>query len=99
MATPYSNTIFNQLLHFIPKVSFKGLVRLHRSDRYTKSLTAWNQLATLLFAQATGKESLRDIETGLKMHQGAWYHLGIESVARSSLARANAKRDYILFEE
>jgi len=95
----YSNTIFNQLLSFLPKHQFNQFVGQHQADRYVKKLTTWNQLIALLYAQATSKKSLRDIELGLKMHEGQWYHLGIGSVAKSSLAYANNNRSYEIFEK
>ena len=56
----YSNTIFNQLLNFLPKHKFNQFVGQHESDRYTKRLTTWNQLVAMIYAQATGKDSLRE---------------------------------------
>lgn len=95
----YSNTIFNQLLSFLPKYQFNQFVGQHNGDKYVKKLTTWNQLTALLYAQATGKKSLRDIELGLKMHENQWYHLGIASVAKSSLSYANNNRSYEIFEK
>lgn len=95
----HTNTIFNQLLDFVPKDKFNRFVGQHKADRYVKSLTTWNQFVALLYAQATGKESLRDIETGLAIHQNVWYHLGIQSVARSTLSDANGRRDWQIFKD
>lgn len=95
----YSNTIFNQLLSFLPKNKFNQFVGQHNGDRYVKKLTTWNQLTALLYAQATGKKSLRDIETGLKMHETKWHHLGVKSVAKSSLSYANNNRSCEIFEK
>lgn len=95
----YSNTIFNQLLDFLPKFKFHQFVGQHQGDRYTKKLTSWNQLTTLLYAQSTSKKSLRDIETGLNIHQNVWYHLGVRTVAKSTLSYANNNRDYRIFEK
>jgi hypothetical protein len=53
----------------------------------------------LLYAQATKKESLRDIETGFNLNFGSWHHLGIKSISRSTLADANNRRDYKIFEK
>lgn len=94
----YSSTIFNQLLQFIPKDKFNQFVGQHQADRYVKSLTTWNQFVALLYAQTTGKESLREIETGFNLHINNWYHLGVNTVARSSLSYANNRRDYRIFE-
>src|SRR3990167_10550250 len=93
----HSTTIFNQLLSFVPKNHFRRFVGQHDADRYVKKLTAWNQFVVLMYAQATGKDSLRDIETGLRLQQGSWYHLGIKSVARSTLADANTRRPFEIF--
>lgn len=95
----HSTTIFNQVLAFVPKDRFNRLVGQHRADRYMKKMTAWNQFVVLMYAQATGKDSLREIETGLSTHAHLWYHLGIQSVARSSMARTNNKRSYHIFEK
>lgn len=92
------NTVFNQLLDFLPRYEFECFVAQYDGDRYTKRLDSWQQFLCLLFAQATGRESLRDIETGLKVHEKRWYHLGLESVARSTLADANRRRPYEIFE-
>jgi hypothetical protein len=94
----YSNTVFGQLLNFLPKVQFNAFVGQHQSDRYVKKLSTWGQLTIMLFAQASGKERLRDIEIGLKSHSETWYHLGIGSCAKSTLAYANENRDYHTYE-
>ncbi len=95
----YSNTIFNQLLGFLPKNKFNAFVGQHNGDRYTKKLTTWNQLVVLMYAQATKKDSLREIETGFNLNSRSWYHLGVNSVAKSSLSRACSQRDYKIFEK
>lgn len=95
----HSNTIFHQLLNFIPKDRFQRFVGQHAGDRYAKAFSTWNQLAVLLYAQATGKDSLREIETGLLAQQQSWYHLGIKTAARSTLADANNRRSYEIFKK
>ena len=52
----------------------------------------------MAFAQLTFRESLRDIETCLRSQQSKLYHLGIRStVARNTLANANAVRDWRIY--
>ncbi len=92
------STILNQLLDFIPKNKFDNFVGQHKADKYTKRLSCWQQLITLLYAQATGKDSLREIETWLSLHNNKWYHLWLETVARSTLSDANNKRPYQIYE-
>ena len=97
---PHSSTILNQLLHLFPRHDFDKAVEAAQADRYVKSLTAWNQLTALLYAQVTGKDSLRAIQNGLCAHPEQLYHLGIEQpIARSTLADANARRDSAIFEK
>jgi len=95
----YSTTIFGQLLAFLPKEKLKKFTGQHNSEKYIKKLTVWNHLVVLLYAQATGKDSLREIETGLLMNHGSWHHLGIKTVSKSSIARVNNNRDSIVFEK
>ena len=92
------NTIFHQLRDILPHNQFERFVGQHKADKYTKRLNCWNQFSILLYAQAKRKESLRDIETGLNAHTKKLYHLGIESCARSTLADANTKRPYQIYE-
>ena len=53
----------------------------------------------LLFAQIKDLKSLREIETSLRSRQNAWECLGLETVARSTLADANAEHSSVMFEE
>jgi len=93
------NTIFSQLMQLICQYRFKKCVDRYEGDRYTKRLSCWQQLLVLLFAQAKGLTSLRDIELSLRSHHRKWYHLGLSSVARSTLADANNKRDAAILKD
>jgi Transposase DDE domain/Domain of unknown function (DUF4372) len=95
----YSNTIFNQLLSFLPKNRFNYFVGQHHGDRHIKKMTSWNQFVVMLFAQVAGKKSLRDIEVSMNLHEGCWHHLGINTTAKSSIADANRRRSYEIFEK
>jgi len=92
------NTVFGQLLQLLPRHDFEKLVEQHETDRYVKDFTCWRQLTTLLYAQIKGHDSLRDIVTGLSAQSDKWYHIGLNSVARSTLADANNKRDWHIYE-
>ena len=87
------NTVFSQLLQLIGQDRFKKCVNRYDGDRYTKRFSCWQQLLVLLFAQAKGLSSLRDIEISLISHHRKWYHLGLTGVARSTLADANTNWD------
>ncbi len=95
---PHYNTIFNQLFQFIPGHHFEKMVTELKMDNYCKSFTSWKQFLTLLYAQISGKESLREIESGLLSNKSKLYHLGLDSVARSTLGDAMNRRNPKIFE-
>ena len=94
----HNNTIFNQLLQLIPRHDFENLVSQYDGDRYVKEFTCWRQFITLMYGQIKGRDSLRDIVTGLRSQRNKWYHIGLQNVSRSTLSDANNNRDWRIFE-
>ena len=92
-------TIFNQLLEIVPRNEFNKSVGQHKWDRYVKNFTCRQQFMTILYSQATSKDSLRDIELWLKTHSNKWYHLWLTSSAKNTISNANNKRSYKIYEE
>lgn len=93
------DTIFSELLKLCPSYHFEKAVEQYRGDRYVKSFTTWQQYITILYAQVTQKNSLRDIVTGLSAHVPRWYHIGLTGVHKSTLSDANTNRDARIFED
>ena len=92
-------TVFRQLLQFLPRHDFNLCVRRFRGEYWVKSFTAFDQFLCLSYAQLSGRESLRDIETCLNSHRDTLYHIGFRgTVSRTTLADANERRDYRIFE-
>ena len=52
---------------------------------------------TLLFAQISGKDSLREIENALLANHKRLYHLGMEAVTKSTLSEAMNRRNLEIF--
>ena len=93
-------TVFRQLLQFLPRHDFNQCVRRYRGDYRAKSFSTFDQFLCLAYAQTTGRESLRDIETCLNSHREKLYHIGFRgSVSRSTLADANERRDWRIFQD
>jgi hypothetical protein len=93
-------TVFRQLLQFLPRHDFNLSVRRYRGEYWVKSFTAFDQFLCLAYAQLSGRESLRDIETCLNSHRDNLYHIGFRgTVSRTTLADANERRDYRIFED
>ena len=81
------SSIFQQLFNFIPEHRFEKSAENLSGDRYCKHFTAWWQFLTCLYAQITGKDSLREIENGLLANHDRLYHLG--SCFQVNLVRGN----------
>ena len=95
-----SQTIFSQIIEFIPKYEFEKYVKKYRGNYRYRSFSCWDQFLCMLFAQLSYRESLRDIEACLKSQNAKLYHMGIKgTVARMNLARANEKRDWRIYAE
>lgn len=93
------NTIMHQLLTLIPRHHFEKQVAALDTDRYVKTFTTWNQFSSMLYAQASGKQSLRDIENSIAVQGAKLYHIGLpEGVKRSTLSDANKSRSSAVFE-
>ena len=92
--------VFSQLLDFIDKDVFLRIANRYDGNRYVKNFTCWNQLAVMMFGQLSNRESLRDVVLATQALSDKAYHLGFGRYAsRSTLADANNKRDYHIFEE
>ncbi len=93
-------TVFRQLIQFLPRHDFNVCVRRYRGEHWVKSFTTFDQFLCLAYAQLSGRESLRDIETCLNSHRDKLYHVGFRgTVSRSTLADANERRDYRIFHD
>ena len=92
-------TVFAQLLGIVPFAHFEHLVDKYQSNRSTQSFTAWSHFICMSYAQFTRREGLRDLVLCLNSHRGRLYHAGLRQKAyRSTLADANERRNYQLFE-
>ncbi len=92
------HTVFSQLIHHLPKRTFRRCVERYKGDHRIRSFACWDQYLCMAFAQLTWRESLRDIELCLRAVQPKLYHMGIRgTISRSTLADANEKRDWRIF--
>ena len=91
-------TLFAQVMDFLPWKTFHRLVARYAGDHRIRTLSCAEQFRIMAFAQLTYRESLRDIEACLSAQTSKLYHMGIgETVARSTLARANELRDWRIY--
>jgi hypothetical protein len=94
-----SQYVFTQFLSLLPRYEFQRIVRKYRGDYRTRKFKCWQQIAAMIFAQIRQEDSLRDIDISLNAHASKLYHIGIEQSPKSTLADANERRDYRIYEE
>lgn len=95
----YNSTIFNQMLQLNSRYDFQKCVDRHNGDHRTRTLRCWDQYIHLMYAQTSGRDSLRDIENGTTSVKEKLYHLGTKPAKRSTLADANNKRPWKIYED
>ena len=90
--------VFAQVMEHLPLTTFRRCVARYNGEHKVKHFSCFNQLAVMVFAQLTFRESLRDIEACLRAQAGKLYHLGMRgAVARNTLSNANAVRDWRIY--
>lgn len=92
--------IFNQLCSLLPRDHFEYLVKKYEGNSYMKTYSCWNHFLVMLWAQLTGRESLRDIESSLRAHKDKLYRLGMgKNISRNNLSHANATREVSIYRD
>lgn len=86
-------------MDFIPFSHFEHLVDRYASNHGVQHFTAWTHFLCIAYSQLTRREGLRDLVACLNSQRTKLYHIGIRGkISRSTLADANERRDWQLFE-
>ncbi len=95
-----SQTLFAQLMDFLPWTSFARIVKRYDGDHRVRTLRCTEHFRVMSFAQLTYRESLRDIEACLSAQSAKLYRMGFRGpIPRSTLADANERRDWRMYAE
>ena len=88
-------TLFAQLMNFLPWTTFARIVQRYDGDRRVRKFPCSQQFRALAFGQITGRESLRGIAACLAAQPAKLYHCGFRGpVHVTTLSRANQRRDW-----
>jgi IS4 transposase len=91
-------TIFAQLLDLLPRRAFDSAIQRYPGPKKPRRFSCMDQLLCMIFAQLTGRSSLRETVSCLGALGARRYHCGIHiTPARSTLAHANERRDFRIF--
>jgi len=92
--------VFAQVMQHVPLSTFRRCVKRYGGEHKVKQFSCLDQFLCMAFAQLTFRESLRDIEACLRAQTAKLYHMGFRSsVARNTLANANATRPWQIYAE
>ena len=90
----HGQSVFAQLLGFVPFSHFEHLVDRFASNHGIKHFSAWNHFLCIAYSQLTRREGLRDLVACLNSQRSKLYHIGIRGkISRSTLADANERRE------
>ena len=90
--------VFAQVMEHLPLSTFHRCVVRYSGEHKVKRFSCLDQYLSMAFAQLTYRESLRDIEACLRTQSTRLCHLGFRSsIARNTLANANATRDWRIY--
>jgi putative transposase len=95
----FTPSILGKLVEPINRRRFQAIVDEHGGDAYDKSFRSWDHLMALIYAQLSGAESLRSLETGWNANRQHHYHLGSGRLRRSTLSDASQRRPVAVFAE
>ena len=92
-------TIFSQVIDTLDRKEFQRCIDGYPMPRESRSFSARDQFLSMVFAQMTFRESLRDIEACLSGCRH-FYSMGFRGhVTRTNLAYANENRDWRVYAE
>ena len=92
--------VLSQILDFLPRYELDKCIQRYRGNRGIRTFSCFAQFVTMMFAQLTFRESLRDIETCLGAVKTKLHHAGIRGkISKSTLSDANEKRDWRIFRD
>jgi len=92
--------VLAQIMDFFPRRQFQSYVDRYRGNHRVRTFTCLDQFYCMAFAQLTGRESLRDMETCMRAMGPKLYHAGIKAkVSRNTLAKANELRNWKIYRD
>jgi Domain of unknown function (DUF4372) len=93
-------SVFAQLLQFVPSRHFDYLVGQYVANYRSHTCSSWSQFVCMAYAQLTHRLGLRDVAACINSQHSKLYHCGLhQPISRSTLADANERRDWQLFEQ
>ncbi|EIP96446.1 transposase family protein [Opitutaceae bacterium TAV1] len=92
--------VLSQVIDLVDRKTLSRFAARYGAESRVRHFGCRQQFVSMVFAQLTWREGLRDIADCLNARPQALYHLGFrEPVARSTLAEANEQRDWRMWQD
>jgi putative transposase len=95
----YNTTIFGQMIHLISRLDFNSCVNKYKGDYRIRKFRCWDQFIFLLLGQFCKRDSLRETIFSINSLFSKLYHLGCNTVRRSTFSDANNKRPHQIYRD
>ena len=95
----HCNTLLSQTLALIPRHVFQKLESRYQTGRSSRKLGFKEQFTIMAFIQLAARRSLRDALRCFESAGRHLYHLGLRTIARSTVADANKSRPVGFFKD
>jgi len=92
-----NTTVFGNLLRYLSRSDFEKAVLGFNGDFRIRKLSCYDLFKAMIYGQAAGCFSVREIETSMNASAGRLYHAGIKQIKRSTFCDALGKRNHEIF--
>lgn len=83
--------ILPQKLELVSKVTFRGLVKEHKSDRYYKKFNTWTHFVSLMYGIFSRCDSVTEIIEGMIGCVGKIGHFGLSEIPPKSTILSSSR--------
>jgi hypothetical protein len=91
-------TVFGDLLRPFSRSDFDLAVSGYKADYRVRKFSCWDLFKTMIYGQASGCFSVREIEASMKANRNRLYHCGLKGpIKRSTFCEALEKRRHDIF--
>jgi hypothetical protein len=91
-------TVFGDLLRHFSRYDFESAVQGYKADFRVRKFSCYDLLKVMIYGQASGCFSVREIETSMKANSNRLYHSGLKSpIKRSTFCDALEHRRHDIF--
>jgi len=93
-----NTTVIANLLSPLNRSDFQKAITGYKADYRVRNFDTYKLFKSMIYGQASGCFSVREIETSMKVNKERLYHAGLEAIKRSTFCDALERRDHRVFQ-